>query len=329
MKPIRSLGFVLILAATGCTQPQNLGSEALGTVGNPPKNDGSCDQGLVVCNGICTDVENDAKNCGACAQVCGNNGACHQGVCDGACGAEGKACCVTDMGYSCNNGLTCDNGTCQQPKQCGQCNLANATSACVNGVCMISSCDQGFADCNGIYADGCEVSLYTDANNCGACGQACGNGGQCAKGQCMNANMCGNCNLQNAQSGCVNNVCVIQSCNQGFADCDQNYVNGCEVSLYTDANNCGACGKACAQGQQCVNGQCMAQNGCGQCNLPNATSKCVNNVCMIAQCNAGYADCNQLYADGCEVNINSDKNNCGACGQVCGANKTCTNALCN
>ena len=38
----------------------------------------------------------------------------------------------------------------------GDCSLANATSTCVNGECVIESCNDGFADYNGEALDGCE-----------------------------------------------------------------------------------------------------------------------------------------------------------------------------
>ncbi len=329
MNRIASLGFVLLLAAAGCTDGTNLGSEALGTRGNPPKNDGSCDQGLVVCGGICTDVSDDAKNCGACGAVCAMNGACAKGVCDNACGSEGKACCAaTDAGDGCSNGLTCENGTCQKPNQCGNCTAPNATTGCVMGACAIQSCNQGFGDCDANYANGCETNLLTDANNCGACGQACQNGA-CVNGVCMGNNMCGPCNLAHATSACNNNVCSIASCDAGYADCDADPKDGCEVATASDGNNCGACGKVCANGTTCMNGQCVANNNCGMCAAPNAKAACAMGACVIAQCNQGFADCDQLYADGCETNVSSDPNNCGACGQVCGGQKMCVNGLCN
>ena len=36
------------------------------------------------------------------------------------------------------------------------CTLPNASSTCVNDVCVIAACDDGFADYNGLDADGCE-----------------------------------------------------------------------------------------------------------------------------------------------------------------------------
>src|SRR5262249_46635749 len=41
---------------------------------------------------------------------------------------------------------------------------------------------------------------------------------------------------------------------------------------------------------------------------------CTSGLCGIATCNGGYADCNTLTPDGCEDNVASDANNCGAGG---------------
>jgi hypothetical protein len=71
-------------------------------------------------------------------------------------------------------------------------------------------------------------------------------------------------------------------------------------------NNCGSCGT--------------------QCNLPNAVPACASRSCMIAACNAGFADCNQVVADGCEVSLSSPSN-CGGCGNSCGA-AACVSGTC-
>src|SRR5579864_3369512 len=46
-------------------------------------------------------------------------------------------------------------------------------------------------------------------------------------------------------------------CPAGFADCDGNPANGCEVNLNTDSQNCGACGISCPSGSHCQNGTCV------------------------------------------------------------------------
>ena len=70
--------------------------------------------------------------------------------------------------------------------------------------------------------------------------------------------------------------------------CPANEVNCSSVCVntQTDANNCGACGNACTNGQSCVSGSCTVV------------------------CPAGETAC----AGQC-VNIQSDRNNCGSCGE--------------
>lgn len=46
-----------------------------------------------------------------------------------------------------------------------------AQMSCESGECV---CAEGFDDCNGEPADGCEAGLASDDQNCGACGAACG-----------------------------------------------------------------------------------------------------------------------------------------------------------
>jgi len=95
-----------------------------------------------------------------------------------------------------------------------------------------------------------------------------------------------------------------------WGDCDGNArSNGCETSLLTTAS-CHACGRACA-----------FANATPACNPNSATQ------CAIGSCNAGFADCNGLPADGCEVDTRSDSLNCGVCGGFCRAT-VCRQSAC-
>lgn len=71
---------------------------------------------------------------------------------------------------------------------CLSCALTNATSACRLGACVIERCNDGFGDCNGAVADGCETALNT-STHCGACGGACGSG-VCSSRSCVRQRSC-------------------------------------------------------------------------------------------------------------------------------------------
>lgn len=52
---------------------------------------------------------------------------------------------------------------------------------------------------------------------------------------------------------------MLRGCAAGFGDCDGE--DGlCETRLST-ATDCGACGVACAEGERCADGACVASDG--------------------------------------------------------------------
>ena len=143
------------------------------------------------------------------------------------CGAGMKSCgglCVSvdDPFFGCGD------------PACTRCEVPNATAACVLGSCGAGACVPGFADCNGLPADGCEANLQT-VNDCGACGVKCPM-------------------LPNADMACVSGVCS-GTCMAGFGDCNGEPQDGCEKNLLKDRNNCGGCGNRCMFGK-CENGVC-------------------------------------------------------------------------
>lgn len=221
----------------------------------------ACNVGYADCNanmlfdGCETFLLNNNSNCGSCGLNCPAGTICSNGQCVANC-ASG----LTNCGGNCYNLLTDVNN-------CGACGVIcafpNAFAVCINGQCAIGGCNAGYFNCNGINADGCEVNVLADSNNCGGCGNVCPP-------------------RPNASNVCNNGQCSL-ICNAGFADCDNNPVNGCETNITTSIANCGSCNVVCVPG-------------------PHVLSvACVNSVCKITGCATGWADQNLIYADGCET----------------------------
>ncbi|MBL8602616.1 MAG: hypothetical protein JNK72_11900 [Myxococcales bacterium] len=302
-----------------------------------------CPTGETCCAGACIDTRSNTAACGACGNTCAlanaapvcADGRCAVASCNGTsgdCDNNASNGCETDLSTSLAHCGTCGRA----------CNFPNAQGACAMGSCAITRCNEGFADCDGNPANGCETDLNDSASHCGRCGNACAFG--------------------NAAARCAMGVCGLGACNPGFADCDGNAANGCETGLNTTAA-CGACGRACAPPNadaQCANGQCAlgqcapgfancdgdADNGCeadlntgtatcgrcgNTCALANATANCEAGRCAIARCAAGFADCDGNADNGCEVNLQADPLHCGVCGTVCSVpngGAVCTNGRC-
>ncbi|HOT10653.1 MAG TPA: hypothetical protein PK710_12825 [Polyangiaceae bacterium] len=249
--------------------------------------------------GYASDGCSKALDCGKCdpPDQCGGSGVANQcGCTPKTCGQLGANCGPVDTGCgsadcgSCDAPDTCGGGG--VPNQCGcTCSLPNAVTSCLGGVCMIKSCNAGWADCDGIADNGCEANLATNKNNCGSCGKICAD--------------------VHGAAVCVAGDCNIL-CDSGWGNCDGNAANGCETDTRSDPAHCSGCGRACST--QNFNPACEA----GKC---------------TGSCHDGYADCNNdKLIDGCEANTSSDPANCGGCGIVCSSQNisvTCAQGICN
>ncbi len=165
---------------------------------------------------------------------------------------------------------------------------------------------------------------------------------------------CAPCALANAVAGCAaSGQCNIQSCNQGFDDCNSDPSDGCEVNTASDPHNCGSCGQDCSAtggttNWACIQGKCQisncpagkgdcdgnASNGCetnlatdakncsfcgNDCSakVRHAAATCSSDTCGYTKCSAGWADCDGNKANGCEQDVATDPTHCGGCSTVC------------
>jgi hypothetical protein len=247
-----------------------------------------CDSGWDDCNGDAADgcetnLASTDTHCGSCATDCiaskGANWICNAGAC------EVNQCCPTgvctlrncdgDRGNGCEVDIATDVNNCNG---CGTaCVLPHATPKCEASACAIDHCDPGWSDCNGQPGDGCEVNTDGDFNNCGGCGKAC--------------------STNNGGPACVSAACQI-ACFAGFANCNGDVGDGCEINVASDPAHCGGCSNAC--------------------NPQHATGiGCSNGGCTMSGCTPPWADCSGGVSDGCETDTSSDTAHCGSCSTSC------------
>ena len=314
---------------------------------------GGCMGGYEDCNreyedGCETEIRSSVDNCGRCNRRCNIPHAlplCENGICDidhcKDCSAPDDGCdpdlneygryadCDGVVNNGCEVNLTDDYSNCGV---CGRyCEPQNGTGMCVDGACRIGACEMFKGDCDKIYENGCEVNLNTDIDNCGACDHPCA--------------------FANASAVCATRLCIMGPCNYGYKDCNDDNNDGCERDILTDITNCGRCGNTCLNaphmhGASCVSGACVSGEcdegwadcnddlydgcetyvwedlrNCGtcgkECDYANADNVCVEGECVIEQCFYGFDDCNGEIRDGCEIEMLSDPNHCGGCGDAC------------
>jgi hypothetical protein len=175
-------------------------------------------------------------------------------------------------------------------------------------------------------ADSSEPGPDGAAGSAGANGEAsCASDEKLCDGECVSTDSprfgcadpdsCGPCYVERGSAGCdQDGNCAISSCTSPYWDCNELYDDGCEVDRDNDVENCGACGYSCEE----------QEPGAGT----NAEIRCAQGRCVIRMCDPGFGDCNDLLADGCEVDLSSSREHCGACDSPCAETEDCVDGSC-
>jgi hypothetical protein len=314
---------------------------------------GVCSEGIC-CDSACTgDCEacNVAGSVGTCVPLKGpprpGRPPClGEGTpCAGACDGVNRDACQYPAGEA-----TCKAASCADGKGVARavCSGGGVCLPALEVSCAPYACDGAICAGGCSEARPCTAGNYCNAGRCMpllAAGEACNAGDQCATGFCTDGRCCGQkaCGACEACTG-TNGVCVKLT---GGSDPDS-------CAGVCTASGCRKpTGQACSNGNECVTGFCADGRCCNRactaaceaCNLAGALGTCgpsdltrdpancgscgtrcstnhVAAVCTAGKCSGacqtGWADCNaNKTTDGCEVNLASNAQNCGACGTTC------------
>ncbi len=250
--------------------PLNGGGQCVGGVCTLTSCDnyfGDCDMDPVT--GCEVSFLNDPMHCGSCANNCSKSNT--VAICAAAnCNVMG---CLNNYG-DCNLMASdgCETNLANTIQHCGGCNLScalpNAAETCVPsmqtglGVCTLGACDAGYKNCDVNPANGCEINSTNDVQNCGGCFNVC--------------------NFANAASSCATSMCQMGACNNGYANCDNNALTGCEVNLTNDKDHCGNCMTDC------------------DVVFPGSQVSCSANQCQFNGCSTNYWNNDNNSTNGCE-----------------------------
>jgi hypothetical protein len=127
------------------------------------------------------------------------------------------------------------------------------------------------------------------------------------------------------------------SCPEGQAECGDEC-----VTLSSDPQHCGACGRPCPTAASCRDGECSCQTGlslcgagcvdlqgdgtnCGDCGKACATGTvCSSGVCGATCAASGQTMCGQSCVD-----LTQNPAHCGACDIACPATQLCVEGSCS
>lgn len=255
----------LAIAACGPNDADDGGDDG----GDPPADAGLC---ATACTGSTPICDADTGQCVACTadnDLCPTGEVCQDNTCVTGCAEQAD----------CNGDQVCDTTAaqcvdCTRDEHCALgtvCDVAGGT--CVAGCSAEQACPAGQDCCDSMCFD-----LQSDLNNCGVCGNSCPD-------------------HPNTEEACNTGQCAVASCDVGYADCNLNPADGCEV----DTTMSGLC--LCTPGEtaSCYEGP-PGTEGVGTCTSGTTTclpsglgwSVCVGQIVpSFDECADGFdQDCN-------------------------------------
>ena len=137
------------------------------------------------------------------------------------------------------------------------------------------------------------VDQLDDNNNCGKCGTVCSQGTICINGYC----------------GSPDDLPAVFYCD------DPTNPGSMSGDPRTDPYCCGGYGHKCRTDQICVNGQCRFPPAPRPLNPQDVNTR-INTSVLPSSCNGQLVD------------LNTDRNNCGACNRTCEVRQSCINGTC-
>jgi hypothetical protein len=150
-------------------------------------------------------------------------------------------------------------------------------------------------NCNGVCVD-----LSADRMNCGACALACGGRQVCVAGSCQD------------------------SCPPGQTTC-----NGTCVNVLTSSESCGSCGNRCDSSSVCAGGRCVAS--CAVASDPDASAgdpDASADASGDGGAPATLTECRPVEGVRLCADLQSDRENCGACNVRCPLGQVCYSGRC-
>ncbi len=305
----------------------------------------SCSAGLRTCSDglwsacVHTGPSQDFDHCGAECSACDTDtadrclGNCQCG--DGAACAAGLRCCLAvclDTSSSMRHCGECGN-------ECSAQTVLNSTGiGCHDGSCDYVACQEGFLDCDGARANGCETAV--GPARCGGCDIDC------------SAQVTGVTEVLCLSAGPGVFRCDYDACSSGNADCDQLRRNGCEAWL-GDPQSCGDCSVNCpalgtnracieqaghflcgcttvsdcstSKPEQCCGASCRPlgdDDACGSCQNDCSVSPlgplCIDPAQQLCGCFTRF-DCDEKEICCNDACLPVDDSHCGDCAIACNA----------